>query len=80
MSYGCAIFYEPGSTGSGYVRNAICYYAHMCYILVKKHGLIDYLNVNTRGLQKGRLVRNRWGQYLVAVLLGVGALALFLGY
>jgi len=52
----------------------------MCYILVKKHGLIDYLNVNTRGLQKGRLVRNRWGQYLVAVLLGVGVLALFLGY
>ncbi len=42
--------------------------------------LIDYLNVNTRGLQKGRLVRNRWGQYLVAVLLGAtpGCLGAFL--
>lgn len=33
--------------------------------------LIEYLNVYTKGLEQGRLIRNRWGQYLVAVLLGI---------
>ncbi|RKZ15923.1 hypothetical protein DRQ53_07725 [bacterium] len=42
--------------------------------------LIDYLNVMTQGLGKGRLARNRWGQYLIAVLLGAtpGCLGAFL--
>ncbi|MEE4218263.1 MAG: putative manganese transporter [Xanthomonadales bacterium] len=42
--------------------------------------LIEYLNVYTKGLWRGRLVRNGWGQYLVAVLLGAtpGCLGAFL--
>jgi hypothetical protein len=42
--------------------------------------LIEYLNVYSRGLLQGSLVRHRWGQYLLAVLLGVtpGCLGAFL--
>ncbi len=42
--------------------------------------LIDYLNVMTRGLWNGHMASNRWGQYLIAALLGVtpGCLGAFL--
>jgi len=42
--------------------------------------LIEYFNVQTQGLWQGNLARHRWGQYLVAVLLGVtpGCLGAFL--
>jgi len=42
--------------------------------------LIEYLNVYSKGLWQGSLARNRWGQYLLAVLLGVtpGCLGAFL--
>jgi hypothetical protein len=42
--------------------------------------LIEYLNVYSKGLLKGSLVRHRWGQYLLAALLGVmpGCLGAFL--
>ncbi len=42
--------------------------------------LIDYLNVMTRGLWKGQLASNRWGQYLLAAILGAtpGCLGAFL--
>ncbi|RKZ19951.1 hypothetical protein DRQ50_00945 [bacterium] len=42
--------------------------------------LIDYMNVMTRGLGKGRLARNPWGQYLIAAILGAtpGCLGAFL--
>jgi len=42
--------------------------------------LIEYVNVFSRGLWRDDLARNRWGQYLVAALLGVtpGCLGAFM--
>jgi len=42
--------------------------------------IIEYVNVFTRGLWQDGLARNRWGQYLVAALLGVtpGCLGAFM--
>ncbi|RLA16573.1 MAG: hypothetical protein DRQ56_10380, partial [Gammaproteobacteria bacterium] len=43
--------------------------------------VVEYVNVFTRGLMRDGLARNRWGQYLVAALLGgtPGCLGAFMG-
>jgi hypothetical protein len=41
-----------------------------CFVAVMML-VIEYINVHTRGVWGARLQRNRWGQYLLAVILGI---------